>query len=332
MKIAYVLYPNAVLSGDSNGIKSQAKIWKKGLVKLGHDVFEVNSWNNYNWQNFDIIHVFGTGLWVNSFVKGLFEKNKNIVFSPIIDTVQSPFKYKLSTFLGIEKLRLWSPTYALKKTLPYVKGVFVRSDYESVFFEKSMSFSKNKIYKVMLPYELDSNKSFQEIKENFCLHISSIYHDRKNVLRLIKAAKKFNFKLVLAGSKGTDKQFQKIKEEIKDSENITVLGFITEDEMIDLYKKAKVFALPSISEGVGIVALNAANFGCDIVITNIGGPKEYYYNLAKIVNPYSVDDIGLAVKELLNGKTYQPKLKKIIRSEFSNSRIARDISNIYSNL
>lgn len=329
MKIAFVLYPEAIISGNSNGIKSQAKSWKKGLENLRHEVVEINVWENYNWKSFDIIHIFGTGLWVHSFVKSLYVKNQNIVFSPIIDTIQSPLKYKISTFIGFKKMRLWSPTYTLKQTLPLVKGVFVRSDYERIFLEKSMSYSKDKIYKVMLPYELDSNESFQEIKENFCLHISSIYQERKNVVRLIKAAKKYKFNLVLAGAKGTDKQFQKIEQEIKDSQNISVLGFISEDEMIDLYKRAKVFALPSISEGVGIVALNAANFGCDIVITNIGGPKEYYSNLAEIVDPFNVDAIGKSVNSLLKNKTYQPQLKKNINSKFSNSSTSLNLENAY---
>lgn len=329
MKIAYILYPEAVISGDSNGIKSQAQTWRKGLIKLEHTVVEINPWSNYTWQHFDIIHVFGTGMWVQSFVKNLSNKNKNIVFSPIIDTIQSPFKYKLSTFLGLKKLRLWSPTYTLKNTLPFVKGVFVRSDYESLFVENSMSFNKDKIYKIMLPFDIEAYEINQNKKENFCLHISSIYQERKNVIRLVKAAKKYNFKLVLAGAKGTENQFKKIKEEIKGSQNISVLGFISDDKMIDLFKRAKVFALPSISEGVGIVALNAANFGCDIVITNIGGPKEYYANLAEIINPFDVDDIGKSVKSLLNNKTYQPQLKNFISSNFSSYSISKELENAY---
>lgn len=332
MNIAYVLYPEAVISGNSNGIKSQAKSWIKGLIGLGHNVVEINPWGNYNWSNFDIIHVFGTGLWVESFIRNLSNKNNNIVLSPIIDTLQSPFKYKISTLLGLKKIRLWSPTYTLKKALPFTKGVFVRSNYESLFLEKSMSFSKEKIYKIMLPYEIESDESSEFIKEDFCLHISSIYQERKNVIRLIKAAKKYKFKLVLAGAKGNNKQFKKIEDEIGDCDNISVLGFISYEKMIDLFKRAKVFALPSISEGVGIVALNAASLGCDIVITNIGGPKEYYGNLVESVNPFDVDEIGVSVKKFLNGASNQPMLKQIIKSNYSNNKIAKDLERSYTNI
>jgi glycosyltransferase involved in cell wall biosynthesis len=332
MKIAYIIYPGAVISGNSNGIKSQARTWGSGLSKLGHNLVEVNPWGNYLWKEFDLIHVFGTGLWVHSFIKSLFIKNKNIVFSPIIDTIQTPFKYKISTYLGLEKLRLWSPTYTLKKTLPYVKGVFVRSDYEALFLKESMGFSKDKIHKVMLPFDSICEDTNQLVKENFCLHISSIYQDRKNVVRLIKAAKKYNFNLILAGSKGTAEEFLPLKREIGNLENIKVLGFISEEEKIDLYKRAKVFALPSISEGVGIVALDAANYGCDIVITNIGGPKEYYNNMAEIVNPFDIDAIGTSIKKLLQGKSYQPKLKEYVVSNFNKKSISTKLEREYLNI
>lgn len=332
MKIAYVLYPNAILSGDSNGIKKQAKIWNIGLTKLGHEVIEVNPWGNYKWIDFDLIHVFGTGLWLNSFIKGLYVKNKNIVFSPIIDTIQTPFKYKLSTYIGFKKFRLWSPTYALKNTLPFLKGVFVRSDYESIYLKKSLSFKDEKIYKIMLPYDMNINDIEKLKKENFCLHISSIYQERKNVIRLIQAAKKYNFNLVLAGAKGTEEQFRKIKKVIGNSKNIKVLGFISETEMIDLYKRAKVFALPSISEGVGLVALNAAVFGCDIVITNLGGPKEYYNNFANLVDPLNVDDIGRSIMCFLNDITHQPQLKNYVTANFREDIISKKIEKAYQNI
>lgn len=330
MKIGFFLGQGAIVSGNSNGIKSQARIWGKGLEKRGHKVDELNVWGDYDWKTYDIIHVFGTGLWLPSFVKALSRKNKNIVVSPIIDSIQTPFKYRISTFFGYEKLRLYSPTFALKKALPYIKGVFVRSDYEALFFSKSMSLNEDKIFKVMLPYEAKiADTSFKLIKEDFCLHISSIYQDRKNVVRLIKACKKYNFNLVLAGSKGTEKEFFPLKRAIGDSENIKVLGFISEEEKIDLYKRAKVFALPSISEGVGIVALDAAVYGCDIVITNIGGPKEYYNNMAEVVNPFNVDDIGKSIKKLLEIKSYQPKLKEYIYTNYSISSISINLEKAY---
>ena len=84
--------------------------------------------------------------------------------------------------------------------------------------------------------------------------------------------------------------------------NITILGYLTYEELESWYNRAKVFALPSLFEGVGLVALEAAMHHCDIVLTNLGGPKEYYGGFAHTVNPYSVDEIGQAVVKALESE------------------------------
>ena len=95
-------------------------------------------------------------------------------------------------------------------------------------------------------------------------------------------------------------------------------GFVSEEELLTLYNKAKVFALPSINEGVGLVALEAAVHGCNIVITNNGGPKEYYVNgLANLVDPYNVDDIGLNIMQSLENNNQQPALRNHILNNYS---------------
>lgn len=329
MKIGFVLYPNAVISGKSNGIRSQASQWKKGLEELGHEIEEINLWTNYSWKKFDLIHIFGSGMWLYKFVELLHQNNKRIVLSPIIDSTQSYFRYKISTYFGCSKFRLWSPTYTLKKSLKYIDKVFVRSEYESDYLTISMNVQDHKIVKIPLFYnfEVDYNGN---LREDFCLHISSIHQERKNVIRLIKAAKKYGFKLVLAGSKGTEGQYESINNEIGNSSNIEVLGFISDSQKVELCSKAKVFALPSISEGVGIVALDAAASGCEIVITKIGGPKEYYNNMAGIVDPYNVDDIGIAILNLIEEKiSFQPILKDHISQNYSKNIIIKKIEKVY---
>lgn len=61
----------------------------------------------------------------------------------------------------------------------------------------------------------------------------------KNVISLIKAAKKYDFKLVLAGNMGTEKEFEVLKKAIGNNANIEVLGYISEEKKIELYKKLK---------------------------------------------------------------------------------------------
>lgn len=324
MKIAYVLGINEVLSGAGNGIKSQAITWANSLTKLNQEVIFISPWDNYKWNEFDIIHIFGSSnSWFFPFAKQLQNKNPNIVWSPICDDITSPLIQRLKTHIGCNKLHTFSLPYIRKQAYPLFKKIFVRSNYEGKYLIQAYQANPKKIVKI--PLSISYNEKYvPQKKEDFCLHISSIYQERKNVLRLIQAANKYNFKLILAGNTGNEQEFAPIKKAIGNNSNIQVLGFITEEEKINLYKRAKVFALPSIMEGVGIVAVDAANYGCEIIITEIGGPKEYYNNQAFIINPYDVDGIGRAVTDAISGlKSFQPSLSEHIYNQYNKKQIAQ---------
>lgn len=105
---------------------------------------------------------------------------------------------------------------------------------------------------------------------------------------------------------------------ISDAPNIKYVGYLTEQDLYSYFKRAKVFALPSIYEGVGMAALEAAVLGCEIVITKLGGPKEYFNHMAEIINPYDIDEIGQSICNLLNdNKSYQPQLSDYIISHYN---------------
>ena len=152
----------------------------------------------------------------------------------------------------------------------------------------------------------------KQLKENFCLHVSILDDKRKNVKKLIAAAVKYRFELKLAGYIHEPKSFLK---KIMLYPNIEYVGILSDDELCQYYQRAKVFALPSPYEGVGMAALEAAAYGCDIVMTNIGAPKEYYKGLAYLVNPNDVDDIGKSVLKAMEHSN-QPTLQQYIIENF----------------
>lgn len=326
MKIAFVL-SSPVLS-PSNGIVSQALTWKKGLEELGHDIVTVDMWQKNDWNSFDVIHFFGYGVYMRDLVNGLIKINKNIVVSPILDPNYSIQRLKLYSKWGSNKLGLTNPYYIMSSIKDKIKLFFVRSEFEKEYMVKGYGVPENRCVVVPLSFNISLPKETFE-REPFCLHISLLMDERKNVKRLIDAAIKYKFKLILGGRVHNKEDEEKLKNWIGDNENIEYKGYLSIEEMISLYSRAKVFALPSTNEGVGIVALEAAALGCDIVMTKLGGPKEYYNSMAKIVDPYNIDEIGQGIVELINGKTYQPQLSKYIHKKFSSQIISEQLINAY---
>lgn len=330
MRIAYILYPEAIVINKANGIRNQAIAWKRALAPYCR-VDLLSPWDEVDWSVYDLVHIFGGNQWLG-FMPDLKAYNSRIVFSPVLDSIEDQRKLRFQANLGFKGYHHAQNMY--RQYLQVFSSIFVRSDYEASYFRNCYAIEDSKIIKI--PISFDFTKEELEIditeKSPFCLHISALYQERKNIPRLIEAAKKYGFELKLGGSTGNDKQTNQLKSLIGDAPNIELMGFIPSNKIIGLYAKASVFALPSINEGVGIVALNAAALGCNIVITTVGGPKEYFTPFAEVVDPYSVDGIGRGVIRQLQSISPNLDLRNHVINNFSEEAIGTRIFKEYQKI
>lgn len=316
MKIA-IIKPTETIS-PTGGVKVQGEMWKQGLEQLGHSVSLVGSWDNVDWKSFDIILFIQFGGILRGMVNALYPINPNLVIAPIIDTNFSPFQFKLiCKYLGNSKIKLSNVFHDFYSVRNKFKLYLVRSEYEKRYVTQSLGISEDKVKIIPLAYRVTPPESVP-IKENFCFHASLLADERKNVGRLIKTAQKYKFKLVLAGNIRSPKEKEWLNNLLNGYDNISYVGRVSDNQLFDFYSRAKVFALPSINEGVGMVALEASTYGCEIVLTNLGAPKEYYNGMAYLVNPYDIDSIGMAVMSALSGKgNHQPQLREYIVTHYN---------------
>ncbi|MDL2262543.1 glycosyltransferase [Bacteroidales bacterium OttesenSCG-928-I21] len=315
MKIA-IIKPTITIS-PTGGVKVQAEMWKRGLELFDNEVILVNHWDDNDWKSFDVILFIQFGGLLYDYVKNLKTANNQLAIAPIIDTNLSPFRYRmLLKYLGVTKLHFKNRFHDFYSCRNDFKMYYVRSEYEKRYVTESLKISEDKICIVPLSYRVSPPEDFPD-KENFCFHASLLADKRKNVVNLIRAAQKYKFPLILAGNLRNEKEKAWLNELITGYDNISFVGKLTDEELFDYYKRAKVFALPSINEGVGMVALEAAAYGCEIVLTELGAPKEYYKGQVHLVNPYDIDDIGTKIMSALKNPVYQPTLKKIINENYS---------------
>lgn len=331
MKIIFVLPLITILSGTSNGVYVQARSFASGLIRRGHEVLIAGPGETYDWNRFDVIHVFGYWGGMDVCVR-LFRKRSSakIVLSPIIDTNRSAFLSRLATFCQIPHLHMTSPWSSLKNCLPFADRWQARSEHEEFYVHAALGVPREKIDKVPLSVRSLQNSEPNADREAFCLHVSILSGPHKNVRKLIEAAIRYRFRLVLAGNPGDNDFLSWLRQIEKEHPNITVLGRVSDEKLAELYSKAKVFTLPSLFEGVGLVALEAAAAGCEIVLTNRGAPKEYYNGMATLVNPESIDDIGKKITGTLNGSVrFQPALADFIKSAYSENSVAEKLEKAY---
>jgi glycosyltransferase involved in cell wall biosynthesis len=100
------------------------------------------------------------------------------------------------------------------------------------------------------------------------------------------------------------------------------------DLLASAYAACDVFVLPSLYETPGIAALEAALAGAKIVITGIGGTKEYFGQYAEYVEPTSVELIHHGITTALN-KVSNNALREHVRREFLWERVAEKTVQVY---
>lgn len=85
---------------------------------------------------------------------------------------------------------------------------------------------------------------------------------------------------------------------------VTFTGFVPDDKLADHYRLADVFAMPSTSEGFGIVFLEALACGTPVLAGDADGSFDAVDNgrLGRLVDPMSVGGIADGLIELLQRK------------------------------
>ena len=187
---------------------------------------------------------------------------------------------------------------------------------------------------------LDKVRKKYNLPDNFILYFGTI-EPRKNILGLIRAFEQlkkqphlegrvewlgfegrvksdkrdfFDFlglKLVIAGTKGW--LYDEVFEEVKKSQfqkDIIFTDFIDEEDKPYLYNLAQAFIYPSFFEGFGLPPLEAMACGVPTIVSNKSSLPEVVGQGAIMINPYNIDEISLAIKEILENKDLREYLIK----------------------
>jgi len=312
-KVVFFLPPGCALSGHGNGVFQQCRVWKSGLMEMGVDAEIALPGSHINWRQVNWAIFLQNGFWLHGLVESVRRFGCKTAFAPIYDSNYSKSALIFGRMLLRRFGRFVTTTAVGVQVCRFADLVLVRSRHEMEGVILGYGARPGKVRIVNIGFDIPVARRVR--KEPFCFHLSSIWQDRKNVIRLVEACELADVRLVLAGNSG-GAEGEAVLERIRQSRNTEYQGFLDRDAIEDLMARAAVFALPSLSEGVGLAALEAASLGCEIVLTNRGGPKEYFRDEAFYVDPVSISSIADGIRRAMVGG-FQPKLAQRIRNEFS---------------
>lgn len=149
-------------------------------------------------------------------------------------------------------------------------------------------------------------------RENIILHVGAI-QKRKNLERLIQAFETLpdTWKLVLAGSVGYGGQAAIDRAaESKAEKRIIAMGYVDNEKLEVLYRKARILAFPSLDEGFGIPVVEAMSRGLPVVTSDGSALAEISGGAALLVDPRSVESITEGLRTLATSPGLREHLSK----------------------
>ena len=152
-----------------------------------------------------------------------------------------------------------------------------------------------------------------DARENVILHVGAI-QKRKNLIRLIdafEALPSVHWRLVLAGAP-SGWQSEQTLARINSSParaRIEVTGYVTDVALEALYRRARIFAFPSLDEGFGIPVIEAMARGLPVLTSNRSALPEAAGGAALLVDPLDVDSIAQGLARLIADVTIREELR-----------------------
>jgi glycosyltransferase involved in cell wall biosynthesis len=341
LKVAFII--RATIYKVHGGITIQVVETAKHLKELGVNVhiFLANEKIDYN--EFDLIHFFDITRPAN-ILYHIMKTNKPVVLSPVLIDYSEYDKQHRNGFSGllfrffnaganeyIKAVSRWilrkdgmqSKSYLWKghnRSIHYIlqkiNMLLPNSQEEYNQLQKTYPFTKPY---AIIPNGIDEklfNAGIPCVKEERLVVCAARIEGIKNQLNLIKALHNSRFRLVLVGEATQNQKNYYRRCRQAAGNNITFTGRLSQEELVNYYRKAKVHVLPSWFETCGLSSLEAAAMGCNIVISDKGFVRDYFGDDAFYCQPGNMDSIYQAVSNAADSPS-QKKLQEKILSNYT---------------
>jgi glycosyltransferase involved in cell wall biosynthesis len=155
-----------------------------------------------------------------------------------------------------------------------------------------------------------------------------------NAVRLVIKASPENDIIFLVVGEG--EFLEKAKEIVRNlniHDFVVFTGEIPFSELVQAYKSANVFILPSLSEGLPTTILEAMYFGLPVIATDIPGIRDHFKDVALLIPPKNENKLAEAIVKVLDDKKSAERLSltgtKLVKSRYTWDIVAKKYEEIY---
>lgn len=175
------------------------------------------------------------------------------------------------------------------------------------------------------------------VRDDYILYVGSL-EPRKNINALIESYEKLRHdfpaiktKLILIG--GESPLFATVQLKAREfRDDVIFKGFVTDQELGEFYRNARLVAYPSLYEGFGLPPLEAMASGAPVVTSSTSSIPEVVGRAAVLVDPRNRDQLARAMHRVLTDSSLRASM---VRSgaeqvaKFNWYRVARSVLAVY---
>jgi len=244
-------------------------------------------------------------IYPNNYLGGVKGKIKYFVQKLLINkvdaiiTISETSKKDICRFLGVDPEKVYVTYLAAKDNFKPVNG-------------KALTKVKEKY----------------NLPEKFVLYVGDINYN-KNIIRLVKACKMANLKLVIVGKQARNenvyinlnhienKQLEELINKYGEDKDILRIGFVDDIDLMAIYSLASVYCQPSLYEGFGLPVVEAFSCGLPVVAAKNNCLVEIADEAAIFFDPLDIKDMSQKLIEVINDDELR---KDLVEKGFKRSK------------
>lgn len=257
-------------------------------------------WVFMNKKSFDLIHVFG-GL--PGSITAFFSSKPYMVslrggdqpgYEPRLDKILEPLKPLINIVYSRAKAVDANSLYLKKLTLksfPKLNIKVINNGVDQTQFYPAKSLVKQPV--VLCTSRFGARKGVDDLVKAMAL-----------VVKKIPKAK-----LILTGEGEKEAELRQLAQQLKINKQVVFKGRVDHQQMGKVYRKARLFVLPSLSESLANSLLEAMASGLPVVATKGGGnPELINQESGLLVTPKDIAGLASAIIKILKHKGRRVKM------------------------
>ncbi len=216
--------------------------------------------------------------------------------------------YKTGSF--VQKIGIFYRRFVVPRIVHKFEHIVTVSEYSKTELLKYFNVDPLKV--VVIPNaiafckeDIAMNPAYEK-RENYILHIGGEPQYKNSMVLLYafhelpeEVKKLYKLKIIGIRNKKALAEYSDLANALRISSQVEFLTYQTDDDIVGLYRNAKMFIFPSFYEGFGIPIIEAFKYGCPLLCSASSCFPEIAGNAATYFDPANLQSIVNAIQTVL---------------------------------